>query len=223
MKVDSEAKYVPPALRAGYVDKQSRETSGTSHEDEFSDEELTRLFDTPELCTIVFFNHESMPPSLKDLISFIVVFDNAHPFWENKKEMWIHAASEQLIEDFNGSRKNFRRPIPLFEGKARKGNFIFKGWWFMDIRNVVQPYSERLKTMLMIKDKAQAYPWGITKKSKNSALALRWLKLRLTPAKGPFEPLKELAQGQAAEYVLRVGGLKEELEIFKNNYKSEAH
>ncbi|WRT65537.1 uncharacterized protein IL334_002482 [Kwoniella shivajii] len=227
MVIHTEGKYVPPALRARQIMAQLQssgsDTTARSNENQFSHHELNKIFETTKLSSLNFFciaeddtkiystksaeyeddddNILTVHP-LENLINFIIVYDKAHPYWEEKKEMWLHNNCEKLIEDYNDMKKNFGRPIPVFEGQGRMGNFNFTGWWNMDIKN--------------IKDTTKAYPRAISDKGRKEALSATWVKLAFTPATGRFKSLKRFGKGEASEYALESSGLDEELETLRS-------
>ena len=47
--------------------------------------------------------------------------------------MWSDSHAEKLIDDWDGRRKNFGRPIPVFKSARKtiegKERFGFDGWW----------------------------------------------------------------------------------------------
>lgn len=91
-----------------------------------------------------------LPPSpvilprhpLEHVISYIVLFHNAHPDWDTARELWTHTNAAKIIEDYwldgivhdqegeAGPRKNFGRPIPVFRSADRRarGEMVFAGW-----------------------------------------------------------------------------------------------
>lgn len=62
------------------------------------------------------------------LISYIVVFRNAHPDWDSAGELWIHTHAEELMKDCGAGKENFERPIPLFKEIASGERLLFEGW-----------------------------------------------------------------------------------------------
>lgn len=75
-----------------------------------------------------------LPPSppphpLAHLVAYIMVFGDAHPYWDTGAELWSHTDCEILIEDEKTLRKNFDRPIPVFASTAKGRSTTFEGWW----------------------------------------------------------------------------------------------
>lgn len=75
------------------------------------------------------------PHPLGHLIAYIVIFGNAHPMWDSHRELWSHTDAQKLIDDEQGLRKNFGRPIPVFLSHGRRSDPGFKtsfqGWWYV--------------------------------------------------------------------------------------------
>ena len=74
------------------------------------------------------------PPAhpLAHLVSYITLFPAAHPLWKDKAEMWMHTGAAKMIEDFEGGRRNFGRPIPMFRSfKASNIDMEWHGWWYV--------------------------------------------------------------------------------------------
>jgi hypothetical protein len=71
------------------------------------------------------------PPKhpLNHLISYVCIFNNAHPAWRSDRELWVHTNADKLIADWEGDRKNFGRPMPVFEQmQGSRSHFTFSGW-----------------------------------------------------------------------------------------------
>jgi hypothetical protein len=65
---------------------------------------------------------------LSHLISYIVIFRNAHPDWESNNEIWVHTHAAMMMADYEGKKVNFGRPIPVFKESHRKRSIAFVGW-----------------------------------------------------------------------------------------------
>lgn len=71
-----------------------------------------------------------MPHPLSHIVSYTMIFAYAHPAWESHRELWMHTGAEELLADFQGEKKNFLRPIPVFQAVRRNsGQVDFAGWW----------------------------------------------------------------------------------------------
>ena len=68
------------------------------------------------------------PHPLENYLSYLLIFFNAQPQWKSDREIWLHTNAEKLIDDWNGAKKNYGRPIPVFQANSRK-YFEFGGWW----------------------------------------------------------------------------------------------
>jgi hypothetical protein len=73
---------------------------------------------------------------LRHILSYIMLFTNAHPYWETAGELWIHTNAEILRADWGegdkqgqGDRKNFGRPVPVSHADRVWGQHGFSGWW----------------------------------------------------------------------------------------------
>ncbi|WWC87717.1 uncharacterized protein L201_002609 [Kwoniella dendrophila CBS 6074] len=198
------------------------------------------LFSLPQLSTTTFFSfkdsnpnalseeqwHKDHPPTgvynvephpLKDLVSFVVIFENAHPAWEEDKEIWVHSKVDIFLKDHDGDKKNFDRPLPVFLGNRSKlGKFVFEGWMTMELAEIVPPNSKELMRMLQAKQDFKSYqPHGRTSEKWKESLAFQWIKLKFTPTDETYKSPAKMGKGEAARYSLKIGGLEEELEIFK--------
>ncbi|WVF66908.1 hypothetical protein IAT40_001651 [Kwoniella sp. CBS 6097] len=168
------------------------------------------------------------PHPLAYLLSYVVLFPNAHPAWEPKSEVWTHTNADILIKDFEGAKKNFGRPIPVFQWRRggfrrhqqprdwtpRQGNddrFEFIGWWTLDTLEVVQAQSEELRAMMKIKEEAKSYGReGRTTHAWIASLSAKWIKLGFNKAQGEYKHPISMNKGEGERYLLEIGGLKEE-------------
>ncbi len=67
---------------------------------------------------------------LRNLVSYALIFPNAHPAWEREHQLWTHTNADKLIKDWDGEKKNFGRPIPVFKAvQFRRDQVGFEGWW----------------------------------------------------------------------------------------------
>ncbi|WWC60142.1 uncharacterized protein I303_102706 [Kwoniella dejecticola CBS 10117] len=200
------------------------------------------LFSTPQLSTTSFFAHKDSDPDalneekwhkehanpgkqhfndtvhpLKHLVSFVIIFDNAHPAWEDDNEIWVHSKVDIFLKDYRGPKKNFGRPIPVFKaGRSKFGKFIFEGWMTMEIAEIVEPGSDELKRMLQAKQDFKSYkPTGRTSEAWKESLSFRWLKIKFTPTATDYRSPAKMRKGEAAKYALKIGGLAKELDIFE--------
>ena len=90
----------------------------------------TRALKDPQEIPLPFSPPPGLPiHPLKHLVSYIVLFPNAHPCWEKDRELWVHTSAEYIIEDEEGERKNFGRPLPVFQHAQARDTFRFAGWW----------------------------------------------------------------------------------------------
>ena len=69
------------------------------------------------------------PHPLAHLVSYIIVFHNAQPAWESDRELWVHTSAEVMTRDCEGQKKNFGRPIPVFQAQGSRQSFEFAEWW----------------------------------------------------------------------------------------------
>ncbi|KAK6907176.1 hypothetical protein I203_101166 [Kwoniella mangroviensis CBS 8507] len=198
--------------------------------------DLYNLFSTPQLSTTAFYAHKDSNPNalseekwhkdhpptqryndkphpLGELVSFVVIFENAHPAWEEDKEIWVHSKVDLLLKDHRGQKKNFDRPIPVFiAGRSKFGKFVFENWMTMDIVEVVPPHSEELKRMLQAKQDFKSYkPTGRTSEAWKESLSFQWIKMKFTPCGEEYKSPYKMGKGEAARYALKIGGLDEEL------------
>ncbi|OCF34696.1 hypothetical protein I317_03771 [Kwoniella heveanensis CBS 569] len=169
------------------------------------------------------------PPThpLAHLLSYVVLFPNAHPAWKPKSEVWTHTNADILIEDFEGARKNFGRPIPVFQwrrGGYRRQNprdwtprqsnddrFEFIGWWTLETLEVVPAMSEELRKMMQIKEEAKSYGReGRTTSAWAASLSTKWIRLGFTNSEGDFKHPGRMGKGEGEKYLLEIGDLKEE-------------
>ncbi|KAI9632482.1 uncharacterized protein MKK02DRAFT_40785 [Dioszegia hungarica] len=172
---------------------------------------------------------------LGHLISYITVFQNAHPDWESAGELWIHTSAEALMEDYGaegeGKKRNFGRPLPLFlESTRRNDNLEFAGWYQLDKLRVVPAESDELRELLHRKEAAQSYKGGRPAHLWAESFAQQWIKLRLTrspPLSDHYarleDPMKLRGgpQGEVQRYLLTIGGLEEEMTILEGETVTE--
>ncbi|WVQ79033.1 hypothetical protein IAT38_001125 [Cryptococcus sp. DSM 104549] len=169
-----------------------------------------------------------IPPTpshpLHYVISYITVFPRAHPLWEDEHELWSHSNMEKLIADWEGPKKNFGRPIPVFT-PANRANYhtIFNGWWVIDRIHVAEPRSSEVNDMMKIKEKNGAFSRsGRTAQAWDQSMSYTWVRIRLS--KCTKEGLKDpttLGEGQGERYLLEVGGLDEELKVLEKANKQD--
>jgi hypothetical protein len=151
--------YVPSTstLPPGY------RSPGTAGEGQYTLSDLAEHFNHPQDSTLTFFSHPVPPTSdtrlgyrdhlrdtiatepqpsamestlehpLRHLVSYGVIWNNAHPAWEKEGELWIHTNAEKFIDDYeNEKKKNFGRPIPVFaQVRGRHKIVTFIGWWYI--------------------------------------------------------------------------------------------
>lgn len=163
------AKYIPPSRRPGYTPTGSSLPPSTRERtDVYKAQDLSAHFTHPQDSTFTFFSYPlpparptllydptrspedtPLPPSpvilprhpLDHIISYIVLFPNAHPDWNTARELWTHTKAERLLADYwkdgivrnqegePGPRRNFGRPIPVFQvGNRVRGDISFAGW-----------------------------------------------------------------------------------------------
>ncbi|WVW79973.1 hypothetical protein I302_101946 [Kwoniella bestiolae CBS 10118] len=159
------------------------------------------------------------PHPLGYLVSYVVLFGNAHPAWNDQHEIWTHTNAEKLIEDFVGRRKNFDRPIPVFRswrGKDRRDEFEFIGWWAMTFLEIVEAQSSELRRMMQAKEQSKGYGrYGRTASAWAESLSTQWIKLKFAKSTETLKEPKELREKQGEKYLLEVGGLAEELKVLE--------
>ncbi|WWD16656.1 hypothetical protein CI109_101086 [Kwoniella shandongensis] len=157
------------------------------------------------------------PPQhpLSHLVSYVTIVPNGHPAWDSEMELWSHTNAEMLIEDWQGDKKNFERPLPVFKGwKGRQYEYEFHGWCTIDSIEIVPPHSDELKRMLAIKERSRAYGrGGRTAEAWNESFNTTWLKIHFSKAQGEYKEPSTLEKGKGDRYLLEIGGLKEELEV----------
>ncbi|WWC60141.1 uncharacterized protein I303_102705 [Kwoniella dejecticola CBS 10117] len=213
----------------------------------YSNTELLNIFNHPQDSTITFFSFPApsrppripagdsesatevpLPPSppppppphpLGHLVSYIVIFGNAHPAWEAQHELWTHTNAHKLIGDYEGSRRNFGRPIPVFKswkGRDRRDEFEFIGWWRLEGLEIVEPNTPELKRMMQVKEQARGYGRnGRTASAWAESLSARWIKLKFDRISNNLQ-LREprtIGNKRGERYLLEVGELDEELQI----------
>ncbi|WVQ94709.1 hypothetical protein IAU59_001789 [Kwoniella sp. CBS 9459] len=168
------------------------------------------------------------PHPLAHLLSYVVLFPNAHPAWEPKSEVWTHTNADILIEDFDGAKKNFGRPIHVFQWRRggefrrnqprdrvpRQGSddrFEFIGWWTLDNLELVPAQSDELRAMMKVKEEAKSYGReGRTRGAWAASLSTRWIKLGFSKAEGEYKHPISLGKGEGERYLLEIGKLEEE-------------
>ncbi|RXK41353.1 hypothetical protein M231_01258 [Tremella mesenterica] len=224
---------LPPAPRQP---RQNRPDGPTYH---MSDIEAT--FGSPQDSTLTFFSYPCpirkfrprepydpsrtpyntpLPPSppplppphpLRHLLCWITIFPDAHPAWQEKRELWTHTNAAKMIEDWNGEKKNF--------AFISSTHFFFGGWWIIQDLQIVEPQTDELRDMLQRKEAARSYSRsGRLAIAWQESLTQRWVRLRLMPAPpGQYGELRnpmELSRGEIAiRYLLEVGGLAKEQEF----------
>jgi hypothetical protein len=153
--------YIPPSKRPGFQPKTTALPPGYRpkvHKNQADHvHELEQLFQTHQQGTFNYFAYRAPterppltfgqkegfegistvpapPHPLGHLITYIMLFPRAQPLWESGAELWSHTGSEIMVEDWNGDKVNFGRPIPVFGGgSTRKDKFVFLGWWCVSL------------------------------------------------------------------------------------------
>ncbi|WRT65536.1 uncharacterized protein IL334_002481 [Kwoniella shivajii] len=155
------------------------------------------------------------PHPLGHLLSYLVLFQNAHPSWNDDNQLWTHSNADKLIEDHEKDKKNMGRPLPVFKSfKGRPGELEFIGWWKIEWLEVVRPYSEELKRMMEFKEQARCFGRnGRTQFAWASSLSDTWVKVKLVQLTDQYKEPYQVDKGEGEKYVLEIGNLKEELDV----------
>ncbi|WWC99138.1 hypothetical protein V866_006033 [Kwoniella sp. B9012] len=243
------AGYTPSTSSNDLPPPRPRWNNRPTPKDLYSQTDLLSIFNHPQDSTLTFFSYslpprpprpeydpthtpESLPLSpsppplaplhpLGYLVSYVVLFGNAHPVWNEEHELWTHTNADKLIEDHEGKRKNFDRPIPVFRswrGHDHRAEFEFIGWWKMDSLEIVQPQSDELKRMMKEKEKSKGYGRnGRTASAWAESLSTQWIKLKFIKTTEILKEPKELGEKEGEKYLLTVGNLDEEIKVLEKS------
>ncbi|ORY25847.1 hypothetical protein BCR39DRAFT_278948 [Naematelia encephala] len=169
---------------------------------------------------------------LNNIVSYICIFQNAHPAWDTDGELWTHSNADKLLEDWKGLRQNFSRPVPVFRAiRGSKSVFGFYGWWIIQDLEVVPAGSDELKRMLKVKEDTRAYGRaGRTAGAWQQSFETTWVKLRLVRAPPTGKHYTELKDpitlkggkgGEVERYLLEISGLQDEISILDEHHEHD--